>query len=337
MSRSDLFLAQPMALFALVPALLVVAWRAWSTWRRPATTKVPATGPLRQLAPTAALHLRWVPQIFGALALVLVAGALARPQARTAKARDVAVEGIDIVVSLDLSTSMRAADFKPKNRFYVAKEVLKEFIESRPSDRIGLVVFAADAYTQCPLTLDHAVLQNIVEQLRLGVMEDGTAIGDGIATALNRLRESEAKSKVVILITDGDNNSGSLSPMQSAQLAKQLGIKVFTVMVGKGGRVPYPTEDPFGRTTYVEMDIPTNPELLKQIARDAGGTFYMATDRDSLRQSLQDILDSLEKTRLFEAGAFAQHEELFWVLLWPALGLALLDLALRATRLRSFP
>lgn len=337
MIDGDLLLARPLGLLALLPALLVIVWRAWWSRRRRPTTKVPATGPLRHVTRSLPLKLRWVPQAFGALALLLVAGALARPQARTAKARDVAVEGIDIVVSLDLSTSMRAADFKPKNRFYVAKEVLQEFIESRPSDRLGLVVFAAEAYTQCPLTLDHSVLHNIVEQLRLGVMEDGTAIGDGIATALNRLRESDAKSKVVILITDGDNNSGSLSPMQAAALAKQLGIKVFTIMVGRGGKVPYPAEDAFGRTSYVEMDIPTNPELLKQVAQEAGGTFTMATDRESLRQGLQDILDSLEKTKLFESGAFARHDELFWLLLWPALGLALLDLTLRATRLRSFP
>lgn len=332
----DLLVANPWALVALVPAALVVFLRWWLVKHRP-TLKVPAVGPLRLLPRTASQRLRGAPQVLGGLGLGLVVLSLARPQERTAKARDVAVEGIDIVVALDLSTSMRAADFKPKNRFFVAKEVLKEFVESRASDRLGLVVFGAEAYTQCPLTLDHTVLLNIIDQLKLGVIEDGTAIGNGLATAVNRLRQSEAKSKVVIVITDGDNNSGNVSPLEAAQMAKSLGVRAYTILVGKGGKVPYPQEDAFGRTVYVDMDIPVNPELLKQIATTANGAFYAATDRESLRKSLADILDSLEKTRLFEAGAFAQHEELFGWLLWPGLLLLVLDLLLRVTRLRRFP
>lgn len=333
---NELRLDFPLALLAAVPVLLVVLWRALSLRRRP-TLRLPAVGPLRQLPRTVAGRLSWLPQVFGALGLLLVVAALARPQERTARAKDVSVEGIDIVIAFDLSTSMRAVDFKPKDRFHVAREVLKEFVRSRTNDRLGLVVFAADAYTQCPLTLDHAVLLNIIDQLRLGVVEDGTAIGNGLATAVNRLRESEAKSRVVILITDGDNNSGNVSPLEAAELARSLGVKVFTILVGKGGPTPYPREDAFGRTTYVQMDIPVNPDLLREIARVAGGSFYIATDGESLGRSLRDILDSLEKTRIFEAGAYAQHEELFHHLLWPGLGLLLLDVLLRVTRLRRFP
>jgi Ca-activated chloride channel family protein len=332
----ELNVVNPWALLALVPVALVVLLRAYWTKHRP-TLKVAAVGPLKALPKTTAQRLRHVPPVFGALGLVLVVLALTRPQERTSKARDVAVEGIDIVVALDLSTSMRAVDLESKNRFAVAKEVLKEFIDSRPSDRLGLVVFGAEAFTQCPLTLDHTVLFNIIDQLKLGVIEDGTAIGNGLATAVNRLRQSEAKSKVVILITDGDNNAGNVSPLEAAEMSKSLGVKTYTILVGKGGKVPYPQEDMFGRTVLVDMEIPTNPELLKQIATTTGGAFYAATDRQSLRKSLSDILDSLEKTRLFEAGAFAQHEELFGWLLWPGVALLVLDVLLRVTRLRRFP
>lgn len=329
-------LATPAALLAFVPALLVVVLRVLQDRRRPAL-RVSVVAPMKALRPTPWARLRHLPAVLGALSLVGIVLALARPQASKATARDVSVEGIDIVVALDLSTSMLAEDFKPKNRFFVAKEVLKEFIQGRPSDRIGLVVFAADAYTQCPLTLDHSVLQTIIDQLALGVIDDGTAIGNGLATAVNRLRGSEAKSKVVILITDGDNNAGNVSPLQAAQMAKSTGARVYTVMVGKGGRVPFPAQDQFGRRVLVEQEIPTNPMLLKAIAKEAGGAFYLAADREELKRSLMDILDSLEKSRLFEAGAYARHDELFAWVLWPALAFALLDFTLRATRLRRFP
>lgn len=336
MKSGELFLADPRALFVLIPVLLVLVWRVVQVRRRP-TLAVPAVGPLRLLAKSAAQRLSWLPFTFGVLGLILAAVSLTRPMARTSAARDVAVEGIDIAIALDLSTSMRAADFKPRDRFFVAREVLKEFIESRPNDRLGLVVFAAEAFTQCPLTLDHHVLIDVLDALKLGVIEDGTAIGNGLATAINRLRASEAKSKVVILLTDGDNNAGNVSPLTAATMAKELGIRVYTILVGKGGLVPYPQQDAFGRTVYVDVEIPTNPDLLQQIAKDADGAFYKAVDRESLRSSLQDILDGLEKTRLFEAGASAHHEELFFWFLWPALGCLLSDVLLRVTRLRRFP
>ena len=262
--NGPLLLAQPVALWALVPVALAISLRFWWMRRRPQLT-LPSVAALRTLPRTTAVKWRALPAILGALGLVLVTLSLARPQRRLSAARDVAVEGIDIVVSLDLSTSMRAADFKPKNRFFVATEVLKDFVRSRPNDRLGLVVFAADAFTQCPLTLDHAVLLNVIDRLRLGVIEDGTAIGNGLATAVNRLRASDARSKVVILITDGDSNAGNVSPLEAAQMAQSLGIRVYTVMVGKGGKVPYPQQDAFGRTVYVDTEIPTNPALLQQL------------------------------------------------------------------------
>lgn len=336
MNVGAVFFAEPRALWALLPVVLVLVWRVRQVRRRP-TLAVPAVGPLRLIAKSAVQKLSWLPFAFGALGLILATLAMARPVARTSTARDVAVEGIDIAIALDLSTSMRAADFKPRDRFHVAKEVLKEFIETRPNDRISLVVFAAEAFTQCPLTLDHNVLIDVLDSLKLGVIEDGTAIGNGLATAINRLRASEAKSKVVILLTDGDNNAGNVSPMTAARMAKELGVRVFPILVGKGGVVPYPQQDAFGRTVFVDVDIPVDPTLLKEIAKEANGAFYNAVDRASLRSSFQDILDGLEKTRLFEAGATARHQELFWWLLWPGLGCLLADVFLRVTRLRRFP
>jgi Ca-activated chloride channel family protein len=329
-------LGHPWALLALIPAIGVIVWRALASRRRP-TLKVGAVGPLRFVPRTAFARAPWVPQVFGAVGLLLAVFALARPQARIANPRDVTVEGIDIVVALDLSTSMLAADFKPKDRITVAKGVLKEFVQARSSDRIGLVVFAAEAFTQCPLTLDHAVLLNIIDRIRMKVIDDGTAIGNGVATATNRLRESTAKSKAIVLITDGDNNAGNVSPLQAAQMAKDLGIRVYTILVGKGGKVPYPVTDMFGRTAYQEVEIDTNPDLLKQIANKADGAFYLATDKESLSKSLQDILDSLEKTRLFDAGVASREDELETWFLVPAVLFLLLDLLLRTTRYRRFP
>jgi Ca-activated chloride channel homolog len=275
-------------------------------------------------------------------ALALAVVALARPQTSGARTRDLSVEGIDIVIALDLSTSMEAGDFRSLggggNRISVAKETLTDFISSRVNDRIGLVVFAGAAYTQAPLTLDYGVLKEVVKQLRTRVIEDGTAIGDAIAVSLNRLRDSDAKSKVVVLITDGDNNAGKISPLDAAAMAKSLHIPIFTILVGKGGRVPFPDgTDLFGNPTYREMDIAINPELLQAISKETGGTYYRATDRESLQSGLRSVLDRLDKSKLMEGGAMANMREQFAPFLLAAFILAALDLVLRATWLRVFP
>jgi Ca-activated chloride channel homolog len=273
-----------------------------------------------------------------AAAVALAVVALARPQTRDTRTRDLSVEGIDIVVALDLSTSMEAGDFRPQNRVYVAKQVLTDFISSRVNDRIGLVVFAGEAYTQAPLTLDYNVLKEVVKQLRTRVLEDGTAIGDALAISLNRLRDSEAKSRVVILITDGDNNAGKISPLDAAAMAKALRIKVFTILVGKGGKVPFPAGvDLFGNTAWRDMDIAVNPELLQDIADMTGGEFYRATDRDSLREGLQKVLDAMERSKLMEGGASANYREEFFPVLVGSALLLVLERLLAWTVLRVFP
>jgi Ca-activated chloride channel family protein len=299
---------------------------------------LPSANAARAIQPSRWARLWWLPGALVVAAIALTSIGLAGPRLHASRRQDMAVEGIDIVVAFDLSTSMLAADFRPKDRITVAKEVLKSFIQSRQNDRIGLVVFAGEAYTQCPLTLDYKVLEELLEQVRTGVIIDGTAIGNALATAVNRLRESDAKSRVVILITDGDNNAGNISPLQAAQIAKDLGIKVYTILIGKGGRVPYPTgTDLFGRTTYEPVEIDVNPELLQQIAKLTGGAYYPATDKESLERGLHAVLDSLEKSKIYEASGATRYDEWYARLFLPAALFGLLGLALRSSRLSGAP
>lgn len=337
MTQDALHLARPWALLLL--AAVPLALLALSLERRRAPRlRHPRAAILAAGGPGLVARLWWAPQALLLAALALAALALSRPQAREREPERQVVEGIDIVIALDLSTSMRAADFKPQDRITVAKEVLKDFIGRRTSDRIGLVVFAGDAYTQAPLTLDYGILRSLVDQLRIGVIEDGTAIGNALGTAVNRLRESDAKSKVVILITDGDSNAGQISPREAAAIAKTMGVRVFPILVGKGGVVPYPVGvDLFGQPIYQPMPFAVNPELLQEIATITGGAYANAGDKQELEQGLQAVLDRMERTRIFEASASSRVVELFPRLLAPAFWLAALGLLLGLTRWRSFP
>jgi Ca-activated chloride channel family protein len=333
----DLAFHSPEALWGLliVPVLLYQAWRER---HRRAVLRFSAAHVFAHQGRGLRAYLLPVLPLLRIVAVAAAIIAIARPQSRDARVRDLSVEGIDIVVALDLSTSMEAGDFRPQNRLHVAKEVLSEFITSRVNDRIGLVVFAGAAYTQAPLTLDYGVLREVIKQLRTRVLEDGTAIGDALATSLNRLRDSEAKSRVVVLITDGDNNAGKISPLDSASMAQALKIPIYTILVGKGGKVPFPQgQDLFGNTVWRDTEIPINPELLQDIAARTGGEYYRATDPESLRQNLQKVLDSLERSKLMEGGASATYREDFHPYLLLAFGLAALELLLRSTFLRVFP
>lgn len=327
----------PWAFGLLAVALPFLLWLTARERRRAATLRFPLLGLLRQ-GPRGLAGLWWFPHFLRLVAVTLAVTALARPQIAGNRARDLTVEGIDIVVALDISTSMNAADFRPRDRITVAKDVLRRFIEGRTDDRIGLVVFAGEAYTQAPLTLDYHVLSEILGSVRTGLVEDGTAIGNALATAINRLRDSDAKSKVIILITDGDNNAGNISPMEAAAIAKEFGIRVYTIMVGKGGRVPFPSgPDFFGKPTYREVEIPVNPDLLKSIARETRGSFYNAVDRQTLESGLNDILNQLEKTKLYQAGGYQNMTEVYQPFLVLACLALLLEVILSSTRLRSFP
>jgi Ca-activated chloride channel family protein len=330
-------LARPwaLALLAAVPHAVVALLLER---RRAPRLRHPRAAALLRAGPGWAGRLWWLPQACALGALALLAVALARPRALEEREAPDGVEGIDLVIALDLSSSMLAADFQPVNRIQVAKEVLTALLGRRKTDRIGLVVFAGDAYTQCPLTLDYGVLRALVAKLQPGVVEDGTAIGNAIGTAVNRLRESDARSKAIVLITDGDNNAGQVSPREAAELAHAMGVRVFPILVGKGGHVPFPVgEDLFGQTVYERREFPVNPALLEDIARATGGVYANATDRPSLEHGLQDALDRMEKSRLTEAGATRRARELFPALLEPAFWLAAFALLLGLTRWRPFP
>jgi Ca-activated chloride channel family protein len=244
--------------------------------------------------------------------------ALARPQKGT-QAEEILTDGVDIVIALDSSGSMAAEDFEPHNRLFVAKKVVRQFVESLRHDRVGLVVFAAKAFARCPLTLDYGVLQNVVNGVELGTIEDGTAIGNALAACLNRLRESNAKSKVIILVTDGVNNRGEIQPIDAAEMAATLNVKIYTVGVGSTGTARFPINDPVYGRTYVDMKVEIDEASLKQIASTTRGLYYRATDRPSLEKIFQDIA-RLEKTKI-AVKTYTHYNERFLDLLLPALAL----------------
>lgn len=239
--------------------------------------------------------------------------AVARPQTSLSW-EDVTTEGIDIVVALDISSSMLAEDLKP-NRLEAAKSVAMDFISDRHNDRIGLVIYSGESFTQCPLTTDHDVLKNLFMGIRNGMIEDGTAIGDGLATAVSRLRDSDAKSKVVILLTDGFNTAGSIPPLTGAQIAKQFGVRVYTIGVGTIGSAPYPFKTPFGTTQYQNVPVKIDEAALKGIADATGGAYFRATDNKKLAAIYQEI-DQMEKSKVEVTQYRKKAEEFFpWALL----------------------
>lgn len=333
----NLHFDNPWAFLLLGVIPLVLLW-TWFERRTRAVLRFSATHAFARGRKGIRPYLLWFLPLARCVAIVFAVCAIARPQTRDARVRDLSVEGIDIVIAFDLSTSMEAADFKPNNRLFVAKEVLGDFLSTRQNDRIGLVVFAGAAYTQAPLTLDYNVLKEVVRQLRTRALEDGTAIGDALATSLNRLRDSDAKSRVVLLITDGDNNAGKIAPLDAAAMAKALNIKIYSILVGRGGKVPFPVgRDMFGNVAYRDMEMPINPELLQTIAAETGGEAYRATDREELVEGIQKVLDSMERSKLMEGGASATYkEEFFPFLLW-AFWILASEFLLRRTLLRVNP
>jgi len=277
------------------------------------------------------IRLRW-------LILVLCILAMARPRLSEGKT-SVKASGIDIVVALDLSMSMAAMDFEKNgerlNRLDIAKDVLESFVDKRTNDRLGLVAFAGRAYIAAPLTLDHDFFQLNLDRLQLGIVEDGTAIGSALTAALNRLRDVESKSRIVILMTDGQNNSGKVPPLTAAEAAEALGVKIYTIGVGTKGMAPYPQKDPFGRTNFVQMKVNIDEETLKGIADKTGGKYYRADNSESFRQIYEEI-DSLEKTEV-EMQQYTKHEVLAAWFLLPGLILLILEMILNNTIWRKLP
>jgi Ca-activated chloride channel family protein len=274
-------------------------------------------------------HLLFVLRV---LALIFLTIALARPQS-TSKGENVSTEGIDIVLVNDISGSMLAEDFRP-NRIEAAKRVALDFIDGRPTDRIGLVIFSGESFTQCPLTLDHGILKNLLSEIKSGMIEDGTAIGMGLATAVSRLKDSKAKSRVIVLLTDGVNNRGFIDPMTAAGIAQQFGIRVYTIGVGTIGMAPYPVQTPFG-TQYQNIQVEIDEKLLQQIADQTGGKYYRATDNKKLK-AIYDEIDRLEKTKI-EVTQFRRHKEEYYSAAMFAGLFLLLELIFTQTLFRKIP
>jgi len=270
--------------------------------------------------------------LFRILTIVFLTVALARPQS-TSKGENVSTEGIDIVLVNDISGSMLAEDFRP-NRIEAAKKTAMEFIDGRPTDRIGLVVFSGESFTQCPLTLDHGVIKNLLSEIKSGMIEDGTAIGMGLATAVSRLKDSKAKSRVIVLLTDGINNRGFIDPMTAAGIAQEFGIRVYTIGVGTIGMAPYPVQTPFG-TQYQNVPVEIDEKLLQQIADQTGGKYYRATDNKKLKAIYEEI-DRLEKTKI-EVTQFRRHKEEYYTAALFAGLFLLLELIFSQTILRKIP
>ncbi|MCK4224849.1 MAG: VWA domain-containing protein [candidate division Zixibacteria bacterium] len=289
---------------------------------------------VRRLKPSFRIRERHILPVLRALVIVLLAFALARPQWGR-KGQEISSEGIDIMLVLDISGSMRAEDFKPHNRLYVAKQVIKDFIEGRHSDRIGLVVFSKQSFTQCPLTLDYGVLFNFLDQVDFGMIEDGTAIGLAIANAVNRLRESDAKSKVVILLSDGRNNAGEIDPITGAQMAKAMKVKIYTVGAGKPGNAPYPVDDPIFGRRYIYIENEIDEPTLRQIAQITDGEYFRAKDEKALARIYKQI-SQMEMTEI-KVKEYLQYNELFSNYAFVGLLFLVIEIILANTRYRKIP
>ncbi|RMG29195.1 MAG: VWA domain-containing protein [Bacteroidetes bacterium] len=324
--------ANPWLLSLLLIPLSFILWQLLRSRQLYPSLRMPALEGVRAHARPIRGWIRRYLFVLRVLAMTLFIIALARPQTSLHE-EEVDAEGIDIVIAIDVSGSMLARDFQP-NRLEAAKQKAIEFIQRRPNDRIGLVVFARESFTQCPLTIDHRVVQQLLMEIEKGILEDGTAIGMGLATAVIRLKESEAKSKVVILLTDGVNNSGTVDPLTAVEAAREYGIRVYTIGVGRQGMAPYPMQTPFG-IRYQNVPVEIDEELLKKIATETGGKYFRATNNEALEQIYNEI-DELEKSRIQVMRFTRTSEEFHWFLIIGTI-LLLLEVGLRYTLVRSIP
>ncbi len=322
----------PEYFYLLLVIIPMTAWYIFRQKRNTASIQVSSTAPVFKVPRTIRHYLRHLVFVSQIIALAFFITVLARPQSSRSW-ENVTTEGIDIVIALDISSSMLAQDFTP-DRLEAAKNVAMQFISGREYDRIGLVVFSGEAFTQCPLTTDHAVLLNLFKDIHSGMIEDGTAIGNGLATAVARLKDSKAISRVVILLTDGENNSGEIAPVTAAEIAKTYGIRVYTIGVGTIGTAPYPVQTQFG-VQLRDMEVKIDEKTLKEISSITDGEYFRATGNTSLEEIYKEI-DQLEKSKI-EVHEFSRRTEEF--LPFAALGLLflILSLLLRTTLFRSIP
>jgi Ca-activated chloride channel family protein len=318
--------------------LLLVPLLAWDAWRREgkrrASIRFPSVSGLSKLPPSWSQRLRPLLIVLRLVAVTLLVIALARPQS-SESLDQIHSQGIDIALVLDVSTSMKTLDFKPRNRLHVAKQVLEKFIAGRKHDRISLIVFAGRSYTQCPPTLDYDVLTQLLRQVDFGRVEDGTAIGTALLNGVNRLRSSDGKSKVLILLTDGANNAGEVSPVTAARAAKAMGVKVYAVGVGKDGEQPIEVDDPMFGTRIVMAPTQIDEPMLREIAAATGGKYFRAQNPKAL-ESIYAEIDRLEKTEI-KTSSHTRYSELFMNLALVALVLLVAEIVLAQTVFRRAP
>lgn len=322
----------PQFLYLLLGLPLLIVWRWFRHRHTVARVCISNIALFQSVKKSFRQRLMFLPFTLRLLALIFLILAMARPQS-SLRGREENIEGVDIMLALDVSSSMLAEDFIP-NRLEAAKAVASDFVRSRPNDRMGIVVFSGESFTQCPLTIDHAILLSQIDAIKSGMIEDGTAIGDGLATAINRLKNSTAISKTIILLTDGVNNMGAIGPLSGADIAKVYDIRVYTIGVGTLGTAPYPFETPFGKQ-YQNIEVQIDEPMLKQMAETTGGQYFRATNKNKLKTIFQEI-DKMEKTKIEVLNFERKHEE-FKLLLWLALGLLLIEILLSYTILKTIP
>ncbi|MDR3340488.1 MAG: VWA domain-containing protein [Candidatus Symbiothrix sp.] len=322
----------PIYFLLLLLLIPMIGWYIWKLRKSQASIRLSSSDGFKKAPNTYKVYLRHLPFVLRILAFSFLVAALARPQ-MTNSISTSTTEGIDIMMSLDISTSMLAMDLNP-NRIEAAKDVAASFINGRLYDNIGLVVFAGESFTQCPLTTDHAVLLNLMKDVHCGMIEDGTAIGHGLATAASRLKDSKAKSKVIILLTDGSNNRGEIAPVTAAEIAKTFGIRVYTIAVGTIGEAPYPMQTAFGVQTQM-MKVEIDEQTLTQIAQITGGLYFRATNTKALKEIYQEI-DQMEKTKM-SIQEYSKKQEKYVFFAMIGLFCFLLELLLRYTIIKNIP
>ena len=330
---NNISFSQPEFFYLLLVLAPMIGWYIWKHKSAQASLQISTLKGFGNAPVSWKVYLRHLPIVLRSLAIIMLVFVLARPQS-TNSSKDITTEGIEIVMTMDISSSMEALDFKP-NRLEAAKEVATEFISARENDKIGLVIFSGQSFTQCPLTTDRATLINLMADIKTGMMEeDGTAIGMGLATAVNRIKDSEAKSKVVILLTDGVNNTGEVAPLTAAEIAKTFGIRVYTIGVGTKGMAQIPVQTPYG-TRLVEQEVKIDEEMMQEISKITDGQYFRATNKDGLKKIYEEI-DQLEKTKI-EVREYTKRsdEYMLWAIL--AAVFMLLEVFLKSTVLRNLP
>lgn len=325
--------ANPNYLYLLLLLIPLIGWYIWKMRKTQASLQVSSSQAFDAPKTTSyKVYLRHLPVVFRMLAIALIIVVLARPQS-TNSWQNSTTEGIDIMMVLDISTSMLAEDLKP-NRLEAAKDVAAAFINGRPNDNIGLVLFAGESFTQCPLTTDHTVLLNLFKDIHAGIIQDGTAIGLGLANAVSRIKDSQAKSKVIILLTDGSNNRGEIAPVTASEIANSFGIRVYTIGVGTQGMAPYPFPTAYG-VEYHNVPVDIDEPTLQQIATTTGGQYFRATNNRSLKEIYAEI-DTLEKTKI-SVQEYSKKQEEYKNIAIVVFALLLLEMLLRYTLLKKIP